>query len=95
MDPDHLGWKLLRHLEWRLVDPIVDLKQPTSRALIQSMDPITQNQLGHGDHDHLGVPLRSSAAAASSSRSWVTLLAALGRATGLMAYVLVAGSPRV
>lgn len=36
LDPDHLGQKLLRHLEWRLVDPIVDLEQPASRALIDS-----------------------------------------------------------
>ena len=45
-------------LKWRLVDPVVDLEQPARRPLIQPMDPIAKDQLGHGDHHDLRVPLQ-------------------------------------
>src|SRR5664279_1073413 len=57
LDTDHLGQELLGDLEWRLVDTLVHLKEPARRPLIEPVDPVAKNQLGHRDHHDLRVSL--------------------------------------
>jgi hypothetical protein len=55
---DHLGEELLGHFEGRLLHTFIDLQQPTRRALVETVAPIAEDQLGHADHHHLGVTLQ-------------------------------------
>jgi hypothetical protein len=41
-----------------LGDPLVDLEQPARRPLVQAMDTIAQDQLGHRDQHYLRVLLQ-------------------------------------
>lgn len=54
---DHLGEKLLGHPERRFVDSLVNLEEPARSSLVEPVHPIAQDQLGHGDHDYLGMTL--------------------------------------